>query len=215
MTLDSPPPPRDVPLEIKGWNWGAFLLNLIWGLWHNLPQAFLMLVPGVNLVMAVVLGFKGNEWAWQRKPWASVAQFKAAQRKWAIAGFIVVGGGLLVVPMLVGGILLIVYGVFFNAAPVQLAMTALRGAAPATERLGAPISQGFPTGCMRIVNASGYANVEFPVTGPKGKATVTVIAEMAGNQWRILRETIAYDFDTQILIESSDPIPQAYLTCSE
>lgn len=214
MTLDSSPPPRDVPPEIKGWNWGAFLLNLIWGLWHKLPQALLMLVPGVNLVMAVVLGVKGNEWAWQRKPWASVAQFKAAQRNWAIAGFVIVGG-LLAFPALFGGIVLIVYGVFVNSQAVQLGMTALRNDAPAIERLGAPISQGFPTGCIRTVNASGYAHVEIPVTGPKGKASVTIIAEMADNTWRILRETVAYEFDTQVLIESSDPIPQAYLACSE
>ena len=51
--------------------------------------ALLMFVPLVNFVMAFVLGAKGNEWAWRNKKWDSVEHFKAVQRKWAIAGLII------------------------------------------------------------------------------------------------------------------------------
>ncbi|WP_236144773.1 hypothetical protein [Nostoc sp. CMAA1605] len=47
--------------------------------------------------MAIILGIKGNEWAWKSKRWASIEAFKANQRTWAIvalcltAFFFVVG----------------------------------------------------------------------------------------------------------------------------
>ena len=77
-----------VPVEIKRWSWGAFGLNWIWGLGNETYIALLSLVPVVNLVMIFVLGFKGNEWAWRNKRWASVADFQRVQRKWSIAWFI-------------------------------------------------------------------------------------------------------------------------------
>ena len=40
--------------------------------------------------MAIVLAFKGREWAWKNKEWESVEHFNRVQRKWSIAGFIFV-----------------------------------------------------------------------------------------------------------------------------
>ena len=62
-----------VPAEIDRWNWGAFLLNWIWGIGNNTFIALLMFVPLVNVVMAFVLGAKGSAWAWRNKRWDSVA----------------------------------------------------------------------------------------------------------------------------------------------
>ena len=72
-----------VPPEIKKWNWGAFLLNGFWGIGNETYIALLSFVPNVGLIMAFVLGFKGNEWAWQNKRWESIEHFQRVQRKWA------------------------------------------------------------------------------------------------------------------------------------
>ena len=80
-----------VPVEIQGWNWGAFLLNWIWGLGNGTYIALLALIPMVNVVMAFVLGAKGTEWAWQNKRWDSIESFRRIQRKWLYAGLIVFG----------------------------------------------------------------------------------------------------------------------------
>jgi hypothetical protein len=92
-----------LPAEIRGWSWGAFLMNWVWGLFNHTYIALLICVPVVNLVILVLLGLKGNEWAWRNKRWDSVAHFKSVQRKWAIAGFVFlfvgVGLGLLGVMM--------------------------------------------------------------------------------------------------------------------
>ena len=75
-----------VPKEIRGWNWGAFLLTWIWGLCHNVWIALSALIPYIGVIMAFVLGAKGTEWAWQNKRWDSIDHFKRTQRTWAYWG---------------------------------------------------------------------------------------------------------------------------------
>lgn len=75
-----------LPEELKGWNWGAFFLNWIWGIGNNVWIALVSLVLG--LIWMIVLGIKGNEWAWQHKKWDSIEHFKKTQRTWKKWGFI-------------------------------------------------------------------------------------------------------------------------------
>ena len=79
---------QEFPQELKGWNWGAFVLNWIWGIRFRTYRALWVLVPFVNLVMPFILGFKGNEWAWNHNQWNSVEEFKKSQRKWSVASLI-------------------------------------------------------------------------------------------------------------------------------
>lgn len=86
-----------VPAEVQGLNWGAFLLNWIWGIGNSTWIALLAFVPFIGIVVPFYLLFKGNELAWKNKQWESVEAFKATQRKWAIAGLVI-----LVVAVLLG-----------------------------------------------------------------------------------------------------------------
>ena len=63
-----------VPEEIKGWNWGAFWLTWIWGIAHNVWIS--LLVFCLWPIWMIVLGIKGNEWAWLTAP---VRQHRAVQ----------------------------------------------------------------------------------------------------------------------------------------
>ena len=38
--------------------------------------------------MVIILGIKGREWAWQAKKWDSVEHFNEVQKKWSIAGVV-------------------------------------------------------------------------------------------------------------------------------
>jgi hypothetical protein len=78
----------DVPREIIRWNWGAFFLNWIWGIRNKTYIAFLCIIPVMGFVMMIVLGMKGNEWAWQNKRWESVEQFQREQKIWSKWGII-------------------------------------------------------------------------------------------------------------------------------
>ena len=82
-------PNTPTPPEIKGWNWGGFLLTWIWGIGNNVWISLIALasiIPTVGwiigLTMSIILGIRGNEWAWQRKKWDSVEHFRTVQRRW-------------------------------------------------------------------------------------------------------------------------------------
>ena len=77
-----------VPEEIKGWNWGGFLLAPFWPVSNRVGIGLLAWVPVVGFWMAIALGVKGNEWAWKSRRWQSIDQFKTHQKRWAIAGIV-------------------------------------------------------------------------------------------------------------------------------
>jgi serine/threonine protein kinase len=80
---------EQIPEEIQGWNWGAFLLPWLW-LWSNQVWFGLFcFVPQIGWIMTIALGAKGNEWAWKSRHWRSIEQFKDHQRGWAIAGILI------------------------------------------------------------------------------------------------------------------------------
>ena len=78
--------PGEIPYEIKGWNWGAFSFNIIWGIGNKTYLPLLCLIPIFNVVWFFVCGAKGNEWAWQSGNYRSVEEFKQVQKTWNIAG---------------------------------------------------------------------------------------------------------------------------------
>ncbi len=73
-----------LPAEIRGWNWGAFGLNWIWGIGNKTYFALFALIPLVGIVMAFILGADGNKLAWQNKHWNSIEHFKKTQKLWAL-----------------------------------------------------------------------------------------------------------------------------------
>lgn len=97
-----PDQPKDTPIppELDRWNWGAFLLNWIWGIGNSTYIAFLMFVPFVNMVMIFVLGAKGSKWAWKNRVWADEDHFVRTQCGWARAGLAVLAGFVLLLGLL-------------------------------------------------------------------------------------------------------------------
>ena len=77
-----------VPAEVKGWNWGAFVFNIWWGIGNKTYLPLLCLVPLFNIVWIFVCGFKGNEWAWKSNDYPDVASFKRVQATWNRAGLV-------------------------------------------------------------------------------------------------------------------------------
>lgn len=105
---------QQVPDEIKGWNWGAFIMPWLW-VFTNLSRSttlawigllswgwiMVFLVEythvgmdawitrlGLSMAVSIALGIKGNDWAWKSRMWRSIEQFKAHQRGWAIVGIL-------------------------------------------------------------------------------------------------------------------------------
>lgn len=102
-----------VPPELRGWSWAGFLMNGFWAIPHRVWTGIVLclLLPCVGkgvevftglevyhtaghvlqLIGAIVLGIKGNAWAWQNRRWESVQQFRDTQRVWVIWGLVLVG----------------------------------------------------------------------------------------------------------------------------
>lgn len=84
------PKAKDIPVEIQGkFNWGAFLLNWIWGIGNKSYQTLWCLIPFVGFVWTFVCGFKGNEWAWRNNKYSDIEKFNKVQKNWSIASIII------------------------------------------------------------------------------------------------------------------------------
>ena len=77
-----------VPLEIRRWNWGAFMFNFIWGIGNKTYLPLFVLIPFFNIVWVFVCGAKGNEWAWKAGEYKSVDEFNLVQSTWNRAGLV-------------------------------------------------------------------------------------------------------------------------------
>jgi hypothetical protein len=87
-----------IPDGVKGWSWGAFLLNWLWALFNkNAVVALLCFFPLIGLFAALWLGFNGRERAWRNKRWDSLEHFNRVQRAWTVWGLC-----LLFIPFVLG-----------------------------------------------------------------------------------------------------------------
>ena len=164
-----------------GWNWGAFLLNWIWGIGNRTYIAFLMFVPLVNFVMPFVLGVKGNQWAWENESWESVEQFRRVQRRWAIAGVIAWIGMFGLVLLLWFGLLALMKG---NEA-YRLGMERIEANPQVIAALGSPLETGFVQGSIESSNYAGNADIHIPLSGPRGEGVAHVIASKSAAGWAL------------------------------
>lgn len=77
-----------VPFEIKHWNWGAFMFNILWGIGNKAYLPLLTLIPFFGFIWAFVCGAKGNEWAWKAGEYKSAEEFNMVQSTWNRAGLV-------------------------------------------------------------------------------------------------------------------------------
>ena len=79
-----------LPEGVQGWSWGAFFWNWIWAIFNRTWIGLLALIPYVGIVMAIILGVKGREWAWRSKRWQSLEHFNRVQRLWSLWSLVLV-----------------------------------------------------------------------------------------------------------------------------
>ncbi len=176
------PDPKVIPPEIDRWNWGAFFLTWIWGIGNNTFIALLALIPIFGtFIMPFVLGAKGSGWAWRDGRWDSIEHFKRVQRSWAIWGAVIY---IVAFGPFVGAI---GYGFFTlrHSAAYEMSVAKIQNSAEATKLLGAPITAGFPYGSWSTEGASGTANLNFSVSGPKAAGQVFLDAIKKDGVWSI------------------------------
>lgn len=86
----------EYPPIIEAWNWGAFCLSWIWGIFNGLYWPIIIIVLNfipyvgviISLCICVMLGKNGNLYAWRKakQKGDSVEYFTYIQSKWNTAG---------------------------------------------------------------------------------------------------------------------------------
>lgn len=171
----------EIPEEIKGWNWGAFLLNWIWGIGNNTYIALLMFIPIINIAIPFVLGAQGNVWAWQNKRWEDVNHFHRVQKKWCNWGVIIfIALFIFWIALFVG-----INSIMKNSEAYKFAMQKINTNPEITQILGEPIESGIMQGSIQTSGPSGEANISIPLTGSKTEGTAYVEAIKEMGVWKI------------------------------
>jgi len=167
-----------VPEEIKGWNWGAFLLNWIWGIGNSTFISLLMFVPVINIIMIFILGMKGNEWAWRNRIWRDVEHFKSTQKKWRNAGVIL----FLVIIPLTGALLI---NMLKGDAYTQ-SIKEIKSNPQVIEMIGAnPKPEFLVVGKISHGSQGGSAKLNYSIYGTKGSAEVYLYATKHQEKWEL------------------------------
>ncbi|MDF4259516.1 cytochrome c oxidase assembly factor Coa1 family protein [Vibrio parahaemolyticus] len=179
---------KEVPEQIKGWNWGAFAFNWIWGIRFRTYRALFVFVPLVNIVMPFILGFKGNEWAWKHNHWSSVDEFKSSQRKWSIAAAIMLSCSV---------IFAIIFTVSMNSSfevsgSTRLALSTLESSDKFHANIGTPYDIDLIQGTIRGYEVSGSANMQYKIEGLQGDGLFEFKAELRESIWRLTCLEITY-----------------------
>lgn len=206
-----PEQPKDTPIppKLDRWNWGAFLLNWIWGIGNSTYIALLMFVPFVNFIMIFVLGAKGSKWAWKNRVWEDEEHFIKTQRNWARAGLAV----LLAIPLFMGLIFFLVTSIFSKSDAYQMSLSKVRADKNVIEIMGEPIETGwFTTGQITTNGPTGFANLSIPISGPKCAGDIISRSKKVDGEWLFDLLIVKLDCtsDTIVLINKNNiPIPKA------
>lgn len=80
--------------ELVKFNWGAFIGTWIWGLFNKVPKTLLIfplfLTTYACFPFMLLCGLKGNEWAFKKKPAASLKDFHESQKRQSIALMLII-----------------------------------------------------------------------------------------------------------------------------
>jgi hypothetical protein len=77
-----------------------------------------------------------------------------------------------------------------------MAFAAAQASPTVRQQLGEPVERGFFTsGTIQISGPTGQADIAIPISGPKRKATVYVVARKSAGLWRL--ETLQVSFNKE------------------
>ena len=189
---------KDIPEQIKGWNWGAFFFNWIWGIRFRTYRAFWVFVPFVNIIMPFVLGFKGNEWAWKHNQWESVEDFQKSQRRWSR-----VAVALLVVTTLsVTVFIMQTTKSFEQSGSTKLALGMLEQSETFQTNIGIPYDVNLNRGTISGYEVSGSSDMNFDIEGEFGEGVLEFKATLSDRVWSLtcLKITYLASQDVEVLV---------------
>jgi len=91
---------------------------------------------------------------------------------------------LLLLAAFVGSIFLIVETSFQHSECYVQALTRARANEQVAEKIGRPLTAGWlASGNVNVSGPSGNADIAIPISGPRGKGTIYVVAKKSAGEW--------------------------------
>lgn len=119
---------------------------------------------------------------------------KGAGRKWLWIVPVGCLGALAVVVGIALFVLWLVFGILKSSEPYKLAMTMAQADARVAAALGAPIEPSrFLTGNIEASDGVGHAELTILLSGPKGRGSLEVVANMSGGRWVVEKAVLTVD----------------------
>lgn len=172
-----------LPDELKGWNWGAFLLNGFWCIGNRTYLIiFTLLVPVLNIIMVFVLGAKGNQWAWANRKWESIEHFQKVQKKWTKIGIVMIS-------VIAGMFIILIPFAFISLAESDartLVNQRINNHSELTKKLGLPLEASwFTAGSIQFGKAGGSASLNFSISGSVAEGEIFANLIESNDVWEI------------------------------
>jgi len=88
---------------------------------------------------------------------------------------------------------LAIFGVIGNSDVSKMAFAAAKANPAVMQRLGEPVKRGFfISGNIQTAGPTGQADMAIPISGPKGKATLYVVARKSAGLWKLETLEVAF-----------------------
>ena len=96
--------------------------------------------------------------------------------------------------LFIGLIFTVVMGSMKSSDAYKQAVAKARANPSVVEKLGTPIAEGyFVSGNISVQNDSGNADLQIPISGPKGKAVIHAVATKSAGKWEYSRLTVSIE----------------------
>lgn len=118
--------------------------------------------------------------------------------------------GCLTLILLFGLFIALIFGVVMGSIKssdaYKQAVARARANPTVVESLGTPIAEGyFVSGNISVQNDRGNADLQIPISGPKGKAVIYAVAVKSAGQWEYSRLSVAIEGQPELDLLGSEP----------
>ena len=111
--------------------------------------------------------------------------------------------------LFIGLIFTIVMGSMKSSDAYKQAVAKARANPTVVAKLGTPIAEGyFVSGNINVQNNSGNADLQIPISGPKGKAVIHAVASKSAGKWEYSRLTVTIEGQPELDLLEPEPSPE-------
>ena len=108
--------------------------------------------------------------------------------------------------LFIGLIISVAMGAMKSSDAYKQAVARARANPTVVEKLGTPIAEGyFVSGNVNVQNDTGNADLQIPISGPKGKAVIHAVAVKSAGQWEYSRLTVAIEGQPELDLLGPEP----------